>query len=174
MENRDSIDMKLISIREAEESRASLIAEKLIEKPKLSVMMILFPLLFLTFVTQMKRYRLRREIFRKEYLFTRELVLEFLKIEERDRERAVEYFRDRIFKNCEYENIEKLFEAQCAEAIEIYQRYEKILEEREELLFSQEIKSAELNTLQISREIFQLDWENLELSYKLEKILGEL
>lgn len=172
MENRDSIEMQLISIREAEESRASLIAERLIEKPKLSVMMIIFPLLFLTFVTQMKRYKLRREIFRKEYLFTRELVLEFLKTEER--EKAAEYFRSKIFKNCEIENIEKLFEAQCAEAIEIYQRYEKILEGKDESLLSKEIKAAELNTLQISREIFQLDWENLEFSYKLEKILGEL
>lgn len=172
MENRDSIEMQLISIREAEESRASLIAERLIEKPKLSVMMIIFPLLFLTFVTQMKRYKLRREIFRKEYLFTRELALEFLKTKER--EKAAEYFRSKIFKNCEIENIEKLFEAQCAEAIEIYQRYEKILEGKDESLLSKEIKAAELNTLQISREIFQLDWENLEFSYKLEKILGEL
>lgn len=175
MENKFIREDFFSSISEYEEQRAAKIAEKLIEKPQLSIMMILFPLLFLTFVTQMKRYKARREIFRDEYLFTRKLALEALRTVE-NREQIEEYFRKNIYKECEIENIDRLFEAQCREALELYKKYEKLITdiEGEKNFISEEVREAELNTLLISREIFQLDLESLALNCKLEKILKEL
>lgn len=54
---------------EEEKKRAIDISNEIIEKPKLSMMVVIFPFLLINYIQELRVYRYKKEFFLKEYLF---------------------------------------------------------------------------------------------------------
>lgn len=70
-----AIDEKYRLILEREQTFARIIALKVIEKPKLSVWMILIPIIFIQYFSEYKRFHAGVEGFSGEFIYTRKVAL---------------------------------------------------------------------------------------------------
>ncbi|MGL5984801.1 MAG: hypothetical protein ACRCZ1_06020, partial [Cetobacterium sp.] len=73
--------MKVLNVEDflkKENKRAFGIGNELIEKPKLSMMVVVFPILLINFIQDSRIYRYKKEFFIKEYMFLKNIVVQFL------------------------------------------------------------------------------------------------
>ncbi|MGL4211030.1 MAG: hypothetical protein ACRCRT_05745, partial [Cetobacterium somerae] len=64
---------------EEEKKRAIEISNEIIEKPKISMMVVIFPFLLINYIQELRVYRYKKEFFLKEYLFLKNMVVDLLK-----------------------------------------------------------------------------------------------
>ncbi|MGL4868364.1 MAG: hypothetical protein ACRC5F_06225 [Cetobacterium sp.] len=160
--------MKVLNIEEFmknENKRAFEIANELIEKPKISMMVVIFPILLINFIQDSRVYRYKKEFFIKEYMFLKNIVVQFL-TEKSDISESEFLFKleNSLSKNFKYKNI---YEAQIDEALSL-KRY--IFGENSETF----MRDKEIITLNRTIESLELKDESLETSLELLSILKKL
>ena len=67
--------MRIKEFEKEEEKRALKISNEIIEKPKISILVIIFPFLLINFIQDMRIYRFKKEFFIKEYLFLKKAII---------------------------------------------------------------------------------------------------
>ncbi|MBC2850833.1 hypothetical protein H5J22_05210 [Cetobacterium sp. 8H] len=152
--------LNLKSIESQEWERANEISKELIEKPKPSILMFIFPFVLMPFIQEMRAYKLKRELFLKEYMYIKNIVFEELK-NGWDYINIEKNIRIKISKNNVHE---ELYKCQYEEAICTLQFFLERVKEKE-------MRKKEIFTLEKTIEILNLKDEALELSLKLKKIL---
>ena len=145
-----------------ERKRAVEISNKIIEKPKISMLVVVFPFLLINFIQELRVYRYKKEFFVKEYLYLKKVVVETLRNG---------YFSSESMKN-EVENIimkdkkyEEFYKYQIQEALTI-RGY--IFQEESE----KNMRLKEIETLKKWMDTFELKKDNLDVSSKLFKVLS--
>ncbi|WP_293721386.1 hypothetical protein [uncultured Cetobacterium sp.] len=146
---------------ERETALALKVATKLIEKPKISMMVVIFPFLLINFIQDLRIYRYKREFFLKEYLFLKKTICELLKEKELSDTELEERIESIIVKDNKYS---ELYRCQIDEGIAI-KKY--LTGERDEMF----MRSKEIETLKRTIEILKLNGDALETSQKLLNIL---
>lgn len=146
---------------EREKDLALEVAFELIEKPKISMMVVLFPILLIDFIRDSRVYKYKVEFFLKEYMFLKNLVVSFLKEGFfSDDELKIE-LKKKLLKELKYE---KLYNLQIEECLAIKNYI--FLEVDEKIM-----RREELKTLKHTIDILGLKGDNFESSLKLLKIL---
>ncbi|MGL6066300.1 MAG: hypothetical protein ACRC0R_04410 [Cetobacterium sp.] len=137
------------------------VAFELIEKPKISMMVVLFPILLIDFIRDSRVYKYKVEFFLKEYMFLKNLVVSFLKKGFfSDDELKIELKKE-LFKESKYENLYYLQIEECL----MIKNY--IFLEVDEKIMRRE----ELKTLKHTIDILSLKGDSFESGLKLLKIL---
>ena len=145
------------------ETRLALeVASKLIEKPKISMMVVIFPFLLINFIGDLRIYRYKREFFLKEYMFLKKIVCELLKEKEFLDSELKERLERVLVKETRYK---ELYCSQIEEGIAI----KKYLTGESDEVF---MRSKEVETLKKTIEVLNLKGDALETSQKLLYILG--
>lgn len=161
--------IKIEDIKKIEMERANALALILVEKPTLSPMMLVLPFLVLIYLQQLKKYREKIEIFKKEYLFTRRMAWTILQENyPQVAENWDEIYENKIVKKSSIKGIEALYESQLEEIKMHYEKYLLFLKGENIQHVEKLTKEKEIKTLKIAREIFCKDKETLEFSLKLE------
>ncbi|MGL4998670.1 MAG: hypothetical protein ACRC5W_03015 [Cetobacterium sp.] len=137
------------------------VASELIEKPKISMMVVLFPILLINFIGDSRIYKYKVEFFLKEYMFLKNLVSSLLKEESLSDDELKKRLESILFKEAKYK---ELYNYQISEALSIkdyiYEhKIEKVMREKE------------IITLKSTISILSLEGDSLESSLKLLKIL---
>lgn len=138
---------------EEEKRRAIEISNEVIEKPKISMMIVIFPFLLINYIQELRVYRYKKEFFIKEYLFLKKIVVHLLK---------EGYFSSEKIKDEKYL---EFYRCQIQEAISI-KKY--ILQEESEKV----MRLKEIETLKKWMDIFEADEESLGVSLKLLRTLN--
>ncbi|MEG0069458.1 MAG: hypothetical protein RR693_06700 [Cetobacterium sp.] len=152
--------LNLKEIESQEWERACEISKELIEKPKPSMLMFIFPFVLMPFIQEMRVYKLKRELFLREYMYIKNIVFDELK-NGWDYLNIEKNIRVKISKNNVHE---ELYKCQYEEAICILNYFLEKVKEKE-------LRKKEILTLEKTIEILNLKDETLELSFKLKKIL---
>ncbi|MGL5918250.1 MAG: hypothetical protein ACRCYM_03290 [Cetobacterium sp.] len=160
--------MKVLNVEDflkKENKRAFQIGNELIEKPKLSMMVVVFPILLINFIQDSRIYRYKKEFFIKEYMFLKNIVIQFL-TEKSDilESEFLLKLENSLSKNLKHKNI---YDAQIDEALSIRnyiagEKSENIMREKEVVTLNRTIESLELKG------------DSLETSLKLLNILKKL
>lgn len=152
--------LSLKKIESQEWERAYEISKELLEKPKPSMLMFIFPFVLMPFIQEMRAYKVKRDIFLKEYMYIKNMIFEelrngwdYLNIEKN--------IKVQIFKGEKYE---ELYRFQYEEAICTLDYFLERVKEKE-------FRKKEIVTLEKTIEILNLQGEALELSFRLKKIL---
>ncbi|MGL5760729.1 MAG: hypothetical protein ACRCXS_04895, partial [Cetobacterium sp.] len=61
---------------EEEKKRAIEISNEIIEKPRISMMVVVFPFLLINYIQELRIYRYKKEFFLKEYLFLKRITVD--------------------------------------------------------------------------------------------------
>lgn len=143
-----------------EKKRAINISDKIIDKPKISMMVVIFPFLLINFIQELRIYRYKKEFFLKEYLYLKNLVVKFLKNKpESDLRKVLE---KELIKDEKYL---EFYEYQIQEALSI-KKY--IYQEENE----ENMRAKEIDTIKKIIEIFKLDGDKLDVTLKLLKVIN--
>ncbi|MDX8336702.1 MULTISPECIES: hypothetical protein [Cetobacterium] len=143
-----------------EKKRAINISDKIIDKPKISMMVVIFPFLLINFIQELRIYRYKKEFFLKEYLYLKNLVVKFLKNKpESDLRKVLE---KELIKDEKYL---EFYECQIQEALSI-KKY--IYQEENE----ENMRAKEIDTIKKIIEIFKLDGDKLDVTLKLLKVIN--
>ncbi|MGL6023859.1 MAG: hypothetical protein ACRC0F_04520, partial [Cetobacterium sp.] len=89
------------------------VAFELIEKPKISMMVVLFPILLIDFIRDSRVYKYKVEFFLKEYMFLKNLVVSFLKEGFFSDDELKIQLKKELFKESKYENLYCLQIEEC-------------------------------------------------------------
>ncbi|MGL5089326.1 MAG: hypothetical protein ACRC6Z_07780, partial [Cetobacterium sp.] len=81
------------------------VASELIEKPKISMMVMLFPILLINFIGDSRVYKYKIEFFLKEYMFLKNLVSSLLKEEILSEYEFKKRLQSILFKESKYEEL---------------------------------------------------------------------
>lgn len=146
---------------EKETKLALEVASKLIEKPKVSIMVVVFPFLLINFIQELRIYRYKREFFLKEYLFLKRLVCDFLNADNLLDDELEKRLENVLVKDEKYK---ELYCCQIKEGMAI-KRY--LSGESEEV----SIRFKEIETLKKTIEVLDLKGDALETSQRLLNIL---
>lgn len=152
--------LNLKEIESQEWERAYEISKELIEKPKPSMLMFIFPFVLMPFIQELRAYKIKREFFLKEYMYIKNIVFDELK-NGWDYLNIEKNIRIKIFKN---DVCEKLYHYQYEEAICTLHYFLERTKEKD-------LRKKEILTLEKTIEILNLKDEALEISFKLKKIL---
>ena len=147
---------------EEEKKRAIEISSEIIEKPKISMMVVIFPFLLINFIQELRVYRYKKEFFLKEYLYLKNLVIDLLKNGYSAQEELKEKIEESLIKNGEYL---EFYKYQIQEALSIR---DYIFQEKSEKV----MRLKEIETLKKWMDIFKLEGDNLEVSLKLLNVLN--
>ena len=147
---------------EKEKKRAIEISSEIIEKPKISMMVVIFPFLLINFIQELRVYRYKKEFFLKEYLYLKNVVIDLLKNGYLAQEELKEKIEEALIKNEEYL---EFYKYQIQEALSIR---DYIFQEKNEKI----MRLKEIETLKKWMDIFKLEGDNLEVSLKLLNILN--
>ncbi|MGL5355641.1 MAG: hypothetical protein ACRDAQ_03695 [Cetobacterium sp.] len=137
------------------------VAFELIEKPKISMMVVLFPILLIDFIRDSRVYKYKVEFFLKEYMFLKNLVVSFLKEGFFSDDELKIQLKKELFKESKYENLYCLQIEECL-SIKNY----IFLEVDEKIM-----RKKELKTLKHTIDILSLKGDSFESGLKLLKIL---
>lgn len=142
---------------EKERKRAIEISNEVIEKPKVSMMIVVFPFLLINYIQELRVYRYKKEFFIKEYLYLKNMMVNILK----EGYFSTEEIRFQIEKNLiKNEKYLEFYEYQIQEALAI-KGY--IFQEESE----QAMRLKEIETLKKWIDVFEVNKESLEVSLKL-------
>lgn len=64
---------------EKERKRAIEISNEVVEKPKVSMMIVVFPFLLINYIQELRVYRYKKEFFIKEYLYLKIMMVNIIK-----------------------------------------------------------------------------------------------
>ncbi|WP_297434440.1 hypothetical protein [uncultured Cetobacterium sp.] len=147
---------------EEEKRRAIEISNEVIEKPKISMMIVIFPFLLINYIQELRVYRYKKEFFIKEYLFLKKIVVHLLKEGYFSSEKIKDEIEKLLIKDEKYL---EFYRCQIQEAISI-KKY--ILQEESEKV----MRLKEIETLKKWMDIFEVDEESLGVSLKLLRTLN--
>ena len=146
---------------EEEKKRAVEISNEIIEKPKISMMVVIFPFILINFIQKLRVYRYKKEFFLKEYLYLKKIVTDLLKngcSNQQELKEKIESFLIIDEKYIEF------YEYQIQEALTIR---DYIFQEKSEKI----MRLKEIETLKKWMDIFKSEGDNLEVSLKLLNVL---
>ncbi|MEG2256179.1 MAG: hypothetical protein RSA05_07165 [Cetobacterium sp.] len=147
---------------EEEKKRAIEISNEIIEKPKVSMMVVIFPFLLINYIQELRVYRYKKEFFLKEYLFLKNMVVDLLKEGYSSSEKIKIEIEKLLIKDEKYL---EFYKYQIQEALSI-KKY--IFQEESEKI----MRLKEIETLKKWMDIFEVDEESLGVSLKLFKTLN--
>lgn len=142
---------------EKERKRAIEISNEVVEKPKVSMMIVVFPFLLINYIQELRVYRYKKEFFIKEYLYLKIMMVNILKEGYFSTEEIKLQIDKNLIKNEKYL---EFYEYQIQEALAI-KGY--IFQEENE----QAMRLKEIETLKKWIDVFEVDKESLEVSLKL-------
>lgn len=142
---------------EKERKRAIEISNEVVEKPKVSMMIVVFPFLLINYIQELRVYRYKKEFFIKEYLYLKIMTVNILKEGYFSTEEIKLQIDKNLIKNEKYL---EFYEYQIQEALAI-KGY--IFQEENE----QAMRLKEIETLKKWIDVFEVDKESLEVSLKL-------
>lgn len=142
---------------EKERKRAIEISNEVVEKPKVSMMIVVFPFLLINYIQELRVYRYKKEFFIKEYLYLKIMTVNILKEGYFSTEEIKLQIEKNLIKNEKYL---EFYEYQIQEALAI-KGY--IFQEENE----QAMRLKEIETLKKWIDEFEVDKESLEVSLKL-------
>lgn len=142
---------------EKERKRAIEISNEVVEKPKVSMMIVVFPFLLINYIQELRVYRYKKEFFIKEYLYLKIMTVNILKEGYFSTEEIKLQIEKNLIKNEKYL---EFYEYQIQEALAI-KGY--IFQEENE----QAMRLKEIETLKKWIDVFEVDKESLEVSLKL-------
>lgn len=148
---------------EEEKKRAIKISNEIIEKPKISVMVIMFPFLLINYIQELRVYRYKKEFFIKEYLFLKKIVVNLLKEGYSSSEKIKKQIETILIKDEKYL---EFYKCQIQEALSI-KNY--IFQEESEKV----MRLKEIETLKKWIDMFEVDKESLGVSLKLFETLKD-
>lgn len=149
--------MQNIDIFIEKERRAIEISNEVVEKPKVSMMIVVFPFFLINYIQELRVYRYKKEFFIKEYLYLKIMMVNILKEGYFSTEEIKLQIEKNLIKNEKYL---EFYEYQIQEALAI-KGY--IFQEENE----QAMRLKEIETLKKWIDVFEVDKESLEVSLKL-------
>lgn len=149
--------MRIKEFEKEEEKRAIKISNEIIEKPKISILVVIFPFLLINFIQDMRIYRFKKEFFIKEYLFLKKAIIGLIE-EDIDIKIGLEKVLFRNKKNKE------VYISQLNEGMEIYKYLNGEVSKKS-------IRLKELETLEKVIKNISDNNELKEVSLKLKLIL---
>lgn len=146
---------------EEEKKRAIEISNEIIEKPRISMMVVVFPFLLINYIQELRIYRYKKQFFLKEYLFLKRITVDLLKKGYLSSEKIKTQIEKVLIKDEKYL---EFYRYQIQEALSI-KKY-LFQEESEKIM-----RLKEIETLKKWIDVFEVDKESLEVSLKLLKAL---
>lgn len=147
---------------EMEKKRAVEISNEILEKPKVSMLVVIFPFLLINFIQELRVYRYKREFFIKEYLYLKRVVTDIIKKGYSSTESLKNEIETILIKDEKYM---EFYSYQIQEALSIR---DYIFQEGSEKY----MRVKEIETLRRWIDTFEVEENGLEVSFKLFKILS--
>ncbi len=147
---------------EMEKKRAIEISNEILEKPKVSMLVVIFPFLLINFIQELRVYRYKREFFIKEYLYLKRVVTDIIKKGYSSTESLKNEIETILIKDEKYM---EFYNCQIQEALSIR---DYIFQEGSEKY----MRVKEIETLRRWIDTFEVEENSLEVSFKLFKILS--
>ena len=147
---------------EMEKKRAIEISNEILEKPKVSMLVVIFPFLLINFIQELRVYRYKREFFIKEYLYLKRVVTDIIKKGYSSTESLKNEIETILIKDEKYM---EFYSCLIQEALSIR---DYIFQEGSEKY----MRMKEMETLRRWIDTFEVKENGLEVSFKLFKILS--
>lgn len=147
---------------EMEKKRAIEISNEILEKPKVSMLVVIFPFLLINFIQELRVYRYKREFFIKEYLYLKRVVTDIIKKGYSSTESLKNEIETILIKDEKYM---EFYSCQIQEALSIRDYIFQVGSEKY-------MRVKEIETLRRWIDTFEVEENGLEVSFKLFKILS--